>query len=492
MIEKLWSLSDGLFLATGAAEGSIWGVRIAKVIRYLHEFTLAHLSTLAGFILAMVIVGHLFNERRSPSNIFAWSFLVFFVPYLGVPLYLLFGGRKSRRLVNNKKRVMAVARNVAAEAGDRSLGSGPIGGNSFRLLGDGEVAFAELCDSIDGATQSISIMTYILGNDETGREVVGRLTRKARAGVEVRLLIDALGSLGNGGRFLQQLREAGGHTARFLPVLPLQTKTSANLRNHRKIAIFDGSRAIVGGQNIDTRFLGKTPTPHRFLDCGAVIEGPAVQSLNRIFLSDWCFASGDDPKDLRGAFARLPAPAGDAEMQIIAGGPDIEGDPLWEAYVAMVQDCERELTIVTPYFVPDEVLFQSMMIKARAGRHIRLILPEKSNHRIVDFARGHYLRKLVQAGVDVQLYRPRMLHAKLMIRDSKLAILGSANVDMRSLFVNFEIGIVQQSPGPVNELQQWVFSILPDCIAYTELPNATAGRGRRWMEDFVHLVAPML
>ncbi len=476
----------------GSPEASHWGLSITDILHYLHEFMFAHLSTFVGFILAILIVGHLFNERRTPSNIFAWSFFVFFVPYLGVPLYFLFGGRKSRRLVKNKKRVMDVAKEVAAEAGDRSLGSGPIGGNSFRLLGDGEVAFAEVCDSIDSATHSISIMTYILGNDETGREVVSRLTRRAAEGVEVRLLVDALGSLGKGGKFLRGLREAGGMTARFMPVMPLQTKTSANLRNHRKIAIFDGSKAIVGGQNLDNRFLGREPTADRFMDCGAVIEGPAVQSLNRIFLGDWCFASGDNPKDLRRAFERLPAPAGEEEMQIIASGPDIEGDPLWEAYVALVQDCERELTIVTPYFVPDEVLFQSLIVKARSGRHVRLIIPERSNHPLVDFARGHFLRRLVDAGVDVQLYRPRMLHAKIMIRDGKLAILGSANVDMRSLFVNFEIGLVQKSPGPVNELQAWVTSLLPDCVSYVDVPTAKAGRGRRVVEDFAHLVAPLL
>lgn len=179
-------------------------------------------------------------------------------------------------------------------------------------------------------------------------------------------------------------------------------------------------------------------------------------------------------------------------MEIIASGPDVDGDPLWERYLTMVQECRRELTIVTPYFVPDEVLFQSLVIKAHAGRHIRLILPEVSNHKLVDFARGHYLRKLLEAGVDIQLYRPRMLHAKLMIMDGRVAALGSANLDIRSLFVNFEIGMIQTSPQPVRELKQWVDSILPDCVPYRVLPNAKASPQRRVVEDFAHLVAPLL
>ena len=179
-------------------------------------------------------------------------------------------------------------------------------------------------------------------------------------------------------------------------------------------------------------------------------------------------------------------------MEMIAGGPDIEDDPLWERYLSMVQDCDREMTIVTPYFIPDEVLFQSLIVKAHSGRRIRLIVPERSNHKLVDFARGHYLRRLVEAGVDVLLYRPRMLHAQIMIVDGQVAALGSANLDMRSLFVNFEIALIQTSKAPIQELQAWVNQILPDCIHFKDLPVAKAGSYRRVIEDFAHLVAPLL
>lgn len=465
---------------------------MTDVFDFFYEFLIAHFGSLLGFLLAVFVIGHMFNERRTPSNIFAWALIVIFVPYIGAPLYFLFGGRKSRRLVENKKAVLAVAHAVAQESGQPNQDMSISTGNSFRMLNNGEEAYAEMYRSIENSRESIHIMTYILGRDETGRSIVELLTRKAREGVEVRLMIDAVGSLGSGGKFLQPLREAGGHVARFMPVLPMQTKTSANLRNHRKIAVFDCSKAIIGGQNIDTRFLGKEPSEERFHDCSAAVEGPVVRALHRVFLSDWCFASGDDPNKFRRFFAYQPAPAGDNTMEMIAGGPDLKGDPLWERYLSMVQDCEREMTIVTPYFVPDEVLFQSLIVKAHSGRRIRLILPERSNQKLVDFARGHYLRKLVEAGVDVLLYQPRMLHAKVMIVDGKQAVLGSANLDMRSLFVNFEIALVQTSKAPIAELQAWVNDILPDCIHYKDMPVAKAGANRRVMEDFAHLVTPLL
>jgi cardiolipin synthase A/B len=473
---------------------------LIEAAEFLHVFIVPYVLTLVGFCLALLITARFFNEKRTPSNIFAWSLLIFFVPYIGVPLYFIFGGRKSRQLVEHKKRIQRIAqktrKNTQSSALPQLLRStieeSNSGGHRFQLLTNGEVAFAKLIEEINSAKKNIHIMTYILGKDDTGQRIVKALTKRAREGISVCLLVDAMGSWGQTGRFLNRLRKAGGKVARFMPVLPLQTKTSANLRNHRKVAIFDNERAILGGQNLDSRFMGAQPQADRFADFSAFVEGPILSELNLMFVSDWCFASGEKPFLFKKTLEHTPKHHSDQKLELIPSGPDVEGDPLWENLVTLIQECQHTLTIVTPYFLPDEVLFRSMCIKAHAGKKIQLILPAKSNQRIVDFARHHYLRALHKAGVEILLYDQGMLHAKLMIMDNHLAIIGSANIDMRSLFVNFELGVLVASKRSVEMLEKWVISILPQCIAYNESKNADAGRIRRVLQDFVYLLAPLL
>ncbi len=461
-----------------------------------------HLRIFIGFVLALLVVGRLMLEKRNPSNVYAWGLIIFFVPWLGVPLYFLFGGRKSRKMVKLKLEINDYATHLAAGI---PAGSVPVMGtnspvsprrrfsqNSFRLFGDGVETYRALRAEIARAEKSIHLQTFILGRDEPARQIVADLAERARAGVEVKLLLDALGSLGACGSFVEPLRKAGGRTARFMPVLPLQTKTSANLRNHRKFAAFDGDRVIVGGQNIDHRFIDSRDTPELFLDFSAQIEGPVVAAFNRNFVSDWCFASHDSPKKFQELLAHLPAACGSESAEVLSSGPDVSGDPLWERLLIFAQQCRRELTIVTPYFIPDEVLFRSLIVLAHCGRHIRIIVPENSNHIIADFARHFYLRQLHDAGVEVLLYRPKMIHAKLVLMDGEVALMGSANMDMRSLFVNFEIGVFLYSPDSIRELTAWAGNLLHDCVTYLDSGHAGAGANRRLMEDFSHLLGPLL
>lgn len=450
-----------------------------------------------GFIVAVFLILRMANERRQPSNIFAWSLLLIFAPVIGVPLYLVFGGRKIRRLTRRKLEIQLMAARVAREESlpnhDLQYGFSVFSGNRVTFLKDGVQAYRELCEQIASASHSIHIMTYILGRDNIGRDILLRLADRAREGVKVRLLVDALGSLRQCGRFCNPLREAGGEVGRFIPLVPLSTRTSANLRNHRKIAIFDGRRVIVGGQNIDGRFLADYDHPALFTDFGSLIEGPAVSAFNQLFVGDWAFATGKSIEDFRDIFASTVNPCGESHLQIVASGPDVEGDPLWEQIIAYVQEAQKEVTIVTPYFIPDEVLLQSLIIKAHRGRRIRIIVPERSNHPVVDLARNHYLRRLSANGAEVLFYRPRMLHAKLILVDNQVALTGSANIDLRSLFVNFEVAVVHSSQRDVDALTNWVSShVLPHCIRYKEHRRSGNRRSRLLAEDLAHLITPLL
>lgn len=479
------------YLASAMAETeSRWWLSLTE------SLILTHLLTVLGFVLALLITAQMVNERRNPSNIFAWSLLVFFLPYLGVPLYVLFGGRKSKRLVENKRRILEAAADLSDKQPTLKNRNTEhlqrrYDGNTFKLLTSAEATYNALLHEIDNAKDTIHITTYIFGKDDVARTIRDRLCKRAADGIKVRLLIDSLGSFGRSG-FLKPLREAGGQVAVFMPVLPLQTKSSANLRNHRKLAIFDGERCIVGGQNIDGRFLGPKGDEERFIDVGAFIMGPILLTFNRLFLTDWCYASEEDPRHFRQLLNYLPKPTGTSEIETIPSGPDLENDPLWESILSNIHESKRSITLATPYFIPDQVLFHTLIIKARAGYKVRIIVPEKSNQPLADFARGHYLHRLDQAGADIFLFRKGMLHGKMMLFDKRTAILGSANIDVRSMFVNFEVGVACTSPEAIESVDSWLNTILADCIPYESSTFAEAGRSRRLLEDFAHLLAPLL
>jgi cardiolipin synthase len=277
-----------------------------------------------------------------------------------------------------------------------------------------------------------------------------------------------------------------------MPVIPLATRGSANLRNHRKIAIFDHRVGALGGRNLAAEYMGPTPLKRRWRDFGAVIEGPAVQLLNEIFLADWAFASGQPLDRLQQALPPTDfAAAGESEIQIVASGPDVAGDPLYEGILSLVQQAERSIWIVTPYFIPDEVLFRSLLVQARAGIDVRLAVPARSNHPITDLARRHYLRELHAAGVKISLYQPGMCHAKILLVDEATGLFGSANMDMRSLFVNFEIGAVTYSPTAAAALAHEIQEILA-----ASKPMPEPRHERRLMpkigEEIARLLAPLL
>jgi cardiolipin synthase len=462
---------------------------------------LAHLATVAGFLLAFFLVARLMSEKRAPANTFAWLLVIVFIPWLGVPLYLVLGGRKLRRLAKDKVALLPVmpAMCVAETKGvcapvARTVGAAggyaPVGGNRVRLLLTGEDDFAELERQILAAKHSIHITTFILSPDSTGRRIVELLASRAQEGVSVCLLLDALGCLRSSRGFVDPIREAGGKVARFMPVLPFTSRGSANLRNHRKMAIFDGASAIVGGRNIAREYMGPTALPSRWRDFGALVEGPGALVLEEVFIADWCFVTREAPSVLRADVQSRGAEAkGDCEIQVVPSGPDVPGDPLYEGIVAMIQEAEKSLWIVTPYFIPDEVLLRSLIVKARAGCRVNLIVPSKSNHPVTDYARRNFTRALIAAGGRVLLYEDGMLHAKAIVVDDRVALFGSPNFDLRSLFVNFEIGVIIYTRPEVVAIKAWIDDLTTKC----SLPVFTKRSFLSGVaEDMCRLLAPLL
>lgn len=467
----------------------------------------SHLFTVGGVLLALFAIARLLGEPHRPGNTVAWLLAIVLLPWVGVPLFLLVGGRKIRRLAARKRRLrrpaafgqrasaLTLASPVAQTISTNGAGE-PVGGNRVRLLTTGEDAFGELERHILHARRSIHIATYILGRDRVGRRIVELLARRAREGVQVRLQLDALGSFFSSGRFVDPLRKAGGEVAKFLPVLPLSSRGSANLRNHRKIAVFDQHVAIVGGHNLAREYLGPQPWTKRWTDVGAVLQGPAAVLLDEVFLADWAFATRQRT-ETNAPFPSISARmagdnTGDRDVQVVASGPDVVGDPLYEGILAMIHEAKQSVCIVTPYFIPDEVLLRTLVVKARAGRVVTLILPERSNHPITDLARRPHLRQLARAGARILAYQPRMLHAKAILVDDRLGLIGSANMDMRSLFVNFEIGVVLHSARDGQALRDWMDELKRECRVLTLADLKRRKFPANVAEDLSRLLAPLL
>ena len=217
-----------------------------------------------------------------------------------------------------------------------------------------------------------------------------------------------------------------------------------------------------------------------------------MRLLDEIFLSDWAFASGQSLAKLQAELpVEIPAAAGKSEVQIVASGPDMPGDALYEGILSLVQQAEKSVWIVTPYFIPDEVLYRSLLVQARAGIDVRIVVPAKSNHPVTDFARRYFLRGLQAAGVKIMLYQPGMNHAKMLLVDEATVLFGSANMDLRSLFLNFEVGAVTYSPAEAKAIAAWMHEIfglskpMPKPSGKTRL-LPTIG------EELARLLAPLL
>lgn len=470
---------------------------------------LPEITTHLGFLLALVFLAYLIRQKRSPASTMAWLLLVLFLPYIGVPLYLMLGGRKMNRMARAKARVYEPTGSPRRGRRDRSLerflqsyGAPPArGGNRVELLTRGEDAFRQLVELIGEARTSINITTYILGRGPVGEELVTRLAERAAQGVQVRLLLDDVGSWRIHRRFLAPLTRAGARVAFFMPVLHLPFRGRANLRNHRKIVVIDSRVAITGGMNLAWPYMAPVPDPGMWIDLSAVVEGPAVADLESLFFSDWAFATGEDltPEraDCEGDAgepkrdqmpAEDPARSAGGFVQVVASGPDVPDDPLYETLLSQIFAARERIWIVTPYFVPDEMLARALNLAARRGVDIRLIVPSRSNHVSTDLARESYLRELHEAGGRVLLYQATMLHAKAVLFDDQLAVIGSANMDNRSLFLNYEVAVFLYSREQVDAVSAWAKRLQSDCLR--ELPKP--GWARELAENVVRLLSPLL
>jgi cardiolipin synthase len=440
-----------------------------------HWFLTHHVVAIVTNFLVLGFVISLLRQRRRPAgSAIAWLLVVVLLPYVGIPLYLIFGGRKLSQRARQKQRLDTPVSGGALGAIETSV-------HSVEWLDDGVTAFECFLSQIRGARTSIRIVTFVLADDATGRPLVRALLERAREGLEVRLLIDDLLRFHAPRAALRELVAAGARVERFMPLLHVPFRGHGNLRNHRKIALFDGERAIVGGMNLGREYMGPSPDPERWRDLSLLVAGAAVAELDAVFRADWQFACGER--------LTVPAPLEPAAIpvRVVPSGPDAATDPIYDADLTAIFRAEQRIWIATPYFLPDEALMRALIIAVRRGVDVRVLTPERSNHTLSDFAAASCLRDLSAQGVTIRRFG-KMLHAKTLLVDDTLCVVGSANFDMRSLFLNYEIALFFRGKAETLRLAHWFEASFPDA----SVGPPRAGMLRSALDDVARLIAPLL
>ena len=424
------------------------------------EGVAVHSLAVTASLLTYVLTTRSQHTRRPPAIAIAWVLGLFTLPYLALPLYLLFGRRKlprqTRLAALPAPRPRGHGRHWAEDLIE-SFGLPAASGAAVRLHRDGGEARAALWDTISRASRQLDVGTYLLGDDELGREVAARLMARARDGVRVRFLVDGVGALQMRRSVLRDLHAAGVETAVFCPLLARKTGGPRNLRNHRKCAIADAAVLWAGGRNLAAEyFIGARGAPP-WLDLSFDLEGAVAAAAAAQFEADWIVSGGKSAT--RAAARTFPAAANLA--QFLPSGPDQAEDTVHALLIDAFFRAERRVLAVSPYFVPDAGLEAAIRLAARRGVAIDLCLPAKSNHRLADFARSRSLRALVRAGVAVHLL-PGMVHAKAVVFDASLALCGSVNLDSRSLLLNYELAVVLYGQPEIDWLEAWIRALIAD------------------------------
>jgi cardiolipin synthase A/B len=406
---------------------------------------------LLGALFSATAVAHALLNKRRPESAFGWIGVSLIFPFVGPLLYFLFGvnrvrtrarklrGREQPQLPMQEPMVAAPAEFAPlAQLGWRAAGSQLVAGNSVDELHNGEQVYPAMLAAIAAAERRISMSTYIFDGNRSGREFAAALRAAAARGVEVRVLLDGFGELYSLPPARWLFRRSPVRVARFLPPRLLPPSLHVNMRNHRKILVVDGHTAFTGGINIGDRYLADNfANASRVVDLHFRLRGPIATHIEAVFMQDWQFVTGEALRPDQ----HLPAAAGTALCRAIADGPDDNLDRLTTLLVGALGIAKHRIAIMTPYFLPPRELIGALQAAALRDVDVAVILPAKNNLFYVHRATRHMLWELLQRGVRVYYQPPPFVHSKLLLIDESYAQIGSANIDPRSLRLNFELTI---------------------------------------------------
>lgn len=459
-------------------------------------------------------------ENRRPSSSSAWLLLILFLPIVGIPLFLMLG---SPYINQRRARIQADANELMHEGADdlpdvppsleaprdfvsiaalgRSLTALPmVTGNSHGVISDYEASIARMAELVDEAREYAHAEIYIMAWDSTTDVFFQALERAAARGVQVKVLFDHIGSRKYPGfhRLGKRLTKVGIEWHLMLPFIPWRGKARRiDLRNHRKLLVVDGVKAMMGSQNmIDSSYLQKKNITigRHWHDIMVELSGPIVAAVEAVFSTDWYSECGEAlgirPYD-RDEYEPDVGGATSA-MQLIPSGPGFKTEPNLKVFTSMMYLAQERLAIVSPYFVPDESLFSAVTTAARRGVDVELYVSEQADQYMVDRAQSSYYRSLLEAGVRIFLYpKPQVLHTKCFVVDDKYAVMGSSNMDMRSFGLNYEISLLTTGGDLVGDIAEVVAGYQQDSRELTLEEWEKRPLIRRYMESAMRLTSAL-
>lgn len=362
--------------------------------------------------------------------------------------------------------------------------------NYIELYFSGKDKFDALFESISNAKKYIYMEYYIVKGDEIGRKVIERLTEKVKEGVEVKFLYDGMGGRKLSRDYFKEFKKAGGKVAVFFPPFLKYLSLRINYRNHRKICIFDGEEAYVGGFNIGDEYLGLSEKFGFWRDTHIKIRGTAVNDLLIRFMKDWKFAAKDDENydyDLS-----VPIVRGKTAVQIVSSGPDSKWASIKDGYFNMITKAKERIYIQTPYFIPDDSMYDALKVAGLSGKDVKVMIPCKPDHPFVYWAGYSYIGELLEAGVKFYIYENGFLHSKIFIMDDFVTSIGTANLDIRSFKLNFEVNAFIYDE-EVNRKMVEQFNLdLKYCKEITPETYLNRSGIIRLKESFSRLLSPIL
>ncbi|MDT8338072.1 MAG: cardiolipin synthase [Sulfurimonas sp.] len=451
-----------------------------------------HTLVASGALLIIVVLIHMLYNRRTPNSITAWILSIILIPYISILLYFIIGSRKREQ--RYKKDTLPLKNRTTDDNIQNSIdkmlrnyGIADAAKNSeLKLFFDATQTYNELLSYIKSAKKSIFISAYIFKYDKVTKEILNALVKKAKEGLEVKILIDSLGSLPLYlFRYrLKKLIQSGAKVEFFMPVFEMPFRNYINLRNHRKIYIFDNERVLSGGANLSKEYLGAKNDKSRWQDIMFLIRGQSVEHYFEVFASDWLYASGEELEYPQEGIKS----EGEIYLQVVPSGPDMDKDVLYEVLLSAIYSAKEKIYIITPYFIPNDALIQALIIAHHKGINIKLITPREANHTIVNLVRSSYMRELEEAGIKIYLYDGAMLHAKAIIFDDESLVLGSVNFDNRSLFLNYEVATFVYSKKVINEVELWAQKLIENSSFGTKNVSAP----KRVFENLMRILAPQL
>lgn len=468
-----------------------------------------------NLVLSVVII---FFQRRDPKTVWTWLLVLYFIPILGFFLYLLIGQDmhknkmfKAKELEDElnsqiRKQEETIFRNefkisdeLLQEYEDlvfynlEANSAVYTEDNEVTIYTDGNEKFDALIEAIDEARHSIHIQYYIIRNDILFDRILKHLTKKVEEGVEVRILFDGMGGRSVSAKKWREVKNLGIQVGEFFPPLLRRLHLRINYRNHRKIVVIDGRVGFVGGFNVGKEYIGLSKKFGYWRDTHLKIEGTAVQGLQIRFVLDWNYATKENlfarPEFFNYQYEKAPGSTG---IQIISSGPDSKSQEIRDNYLRLINKAKKNIYIQTPYFIPDEAIMESLKIVAMSGIEVKVMIPCMPDHPFVYWATYSYIGDLLEAGVKCYTYDNGFLHTKGMVVDGLVSCYGTANFDMRSFCLNFEVNAVIYDSVKSKEFEDIFMADIGKSTEVTRYDYSRRNLLVRIKEQISRLLSPLL